>query len=73
MTMFFCNGRGCEPVSIYRVDLKIRVVEASSPQEAAYKAGCMPFACTVTEITREILNLQTKGDLEVLRGQEIKE
>ena len=59
-------------MSIYRVIPKVRIVEASNPIAAAYMAGCMPRECTVTEITQEILNLQAKGDLEILKGEEIK-
>jgi len=70
--MLFYNGKGCKGMAIYKVDLKVRVVEASSPQGAAYKAGCMPFACTVTEITQDILNLQANGDLKILKGEETK-
>ena len=59
-------------MSIYRVDIKPRVVEASTPTEAAHKAGCVPNGCTVTEITREIIQLQESGNIEVLSGEEIK-
>ena len=60
------------PLSIYRVDIKPRVVEASTPYEAALKAGCLPSACTVTDITRDIIDLEETGDIEVLKGEEIK-
>ncbi len=60
------------PLSIYRVDIKPRVVEASTPYEAALKAGCVPSQCTVTDITREIIILQENGDIEILEEGEIK-
>ena len=59
-------------MSIYRVDIKPRVIEANSPYEAALKAGCVPSGCTVTDITREIIDLQESGDIEIVKGQEIK-
>jgi len=60
------------PMSIYRVDIKPQVVEASNPEMAAYKAGCLPSACKVTDITREIIDLEKSGDIQVLEGEEIK-
>lgn len=59
-------------MSIYRVDIKPRVVEASSPYEAALKAGCVPSACTVTDITKEIMDLQESEDIEVLKGEDVE-
>jgi len=59
-------------MSIYSVVPKVRVVEASSPDEAAYKAGYLLSQCTVTDITREIIDLEKSGDIQVLEGDEIK-
>ena len=57
---------------IYRVEPRTRVVEASNPRDAAFRAGFMPSECIVTEITNEVIALQTEGDLAVLKGKEIK-
>ncbi len=59
-------------MSIYRVEPRARVVEANGPYEAALKAGCVPGGCIVTEITEKVLNLQAEGDLQILKGEEIK-
>ncbi len=53
-------------MGVFRVDTS-RIVEANDPKDAARKAGLKPNECRIAEITKDLINLQNMGDLEVLK------
>ncbi len=53
-------------MGVFRVDTT-RIVEANDPKDAARKAGFKPNECRIAEITKDLINLQNMGDLEVLK------
>ncbi len=56
-------------MGVFRVDTT-RIVEANDPEDAARKAGLKPNECRIADITKDFINLQDMGDLEVLRGDQ---
>ncbi len=53
-------------MGVFRVDTS-RIVEANDPKDAARKAGLKPNECRIADITKDLINLQNMGDLEVLK------
>ncbi len=53
-------------MGIFRVDTT-RIVEANDPKDATRKAGLKPNECRIADITKDFINLQDMGNLEVLK------